>query len=75
MIFAHPDDAEFTAGGTLAKWALAGDQIYYVVCTDGSKGSKGEEQIGAWNRTLGESKGFTFAEAFKILRPHCEICR
>lgn len=224
VIFAHPDDAEFTAGGTLAKWALAGDQIYYVVCTDGSKGSKEkelsaeqltalrqqeqreaaqvlgvsdvlfldwadgeltnskelraeftrlirslrpdilltwdpwrpyqlhsdhraagqaaldavmaatnpryfpeqlrgalkphqveevylfgtdnpdcwvditetfptkikaiaqhtsqmtsiddlEEQIGAWNRTLGEPEGFTFAEAFKVLRPHCEICR
>jgi LmbE family N-acetylglucosaminyl deacetylase len=34
-----------------------------------------EEQVGAWNRTVGEPKGFTFAEAFKVLRPHCEICR
>ncbi len=38
VVFAHPDDAEFTAGGTLAIWAAKGSEIYYVVCTDGSKG-------------------------------------
>jgi LmbE family N-acetylglucosaminyl deacetylase len=38
-IAAHPDDAEFGAGGTLAKWAAAGCTIHHVVCTDGSKGS------------------------------------
>lgn len=38
-IGAHPDDVEFGAGGTLAKWAAAGCQIHYVVCTDGSKGT------------------------------------
>ena len=31
--------------------------------------------IGNWNRQLGEEKGFTYAEAFKVLCPHCEICR
>ncbi len=39
VIFAHPDDAEFTSGGTMARWASEGSEIYYVVCTDGSKGS------------------------------------
>ncbi len=38
-IGAHPDDVEFGAGGTLAKWAAAGCQISHLVCTDGSKGS------------------------------------
>ncbi len=38
-IAAHPDDAEFGAGGTLAKWAAAGCTIHHLVCTDGSKGS------------------------------------
>ena len=36
---AHPDDVEFGAGGTLAKWAAAGTTITHLVCTDGSKGS------------------------------------
>jgi len=38
-IAAHPDDVEFGAGGTLAKWAAAGCQVQHVICTDGSKGS------------------------------------
>ena len=36
---AHPDDVDFGCGGTLAKWAAAGCEIHYLVCTDGSKGS------------------------------------
>jgi LmbE family N-acetylglucosaminyl deacetylase len=38
-IGAHPDDVEFGCGGTLAKWAAAGCEIFHLVCTDGSKGS------------------------------------
>lgn len=38
-IVAHPDDAEFQCGATLAKWAAAGAVIHHLVCTDGSKGS------------------------------------
>jgi LmbE family N-acetylglucosaminyl deacetylase len=36
---AHPDDVEFGAGGTLAKWAAAGCVIHHLVCTDGAKGT------------------------------------
>ncbi|GIL15719.1 MAG: GlcNAc-PI de-N-acetylase [Chloroflexota bacterium] len=36
---AHPDDQEFTVGGTLAKWARAGAEIITVVITDGDAGS------------------------------------
>lgn len=36
---AHPDDVEFGAGATLAKWASAGCEVSLLVCTDGSKGS------------------------------------
>jgi len=36
---AHPDDVEFGAGATLAKWAAAGAELLHVVCTDGSKGT------------------------------------
>ncbi|HSL27005.1 MAG TPA: PIG-L deacetylase family protein [Acidimicrobiia bacterium] len=38
-IGAHPDDAEFGAGGTLAAWARGGCEISMLVVTDGSKGS------------------------------------
>jgi LmbE family N-acetylglucosaminyl deacetylase len=38
-IGAHPDDVEFGAGGTLAKWAAAGCLVHHLVCTDGSKGT------------------------------------
>jgi LmbE family N-acetylglucosaminyl deacetylase len=38
-IGAHPDDVEFGAGATLAKWAAAGCEIHHLVLTDGSKGT------------------------------------
>ncbi len=38
-IGAHPDDVEFGAGATLARWAAAGCRIHHLVLTDGSKGS------------------------------------
>jgi LmbE family N-acetylglucosaminyl deacetylase len=38
-IAAHPDDTEFGAGGTLAKWAGAGTEVSILVATDGSKGT------------------------------------
>ncbi|MEN8041079.1 MAG: PIG-L family deacetylase [Actinomycetota bacterium] len=38
-IGAHPDDAEFGAGATLARWAAEGAAITMLVVTDGSKGS------------------------------------
>lgn len=38
-IGAHPDDVEFGAGATLAKWAASGCVVHHLICTDGSKGS------------------------------------
>jgi LmbE family N-acetylglucosaminyl deacetylase len=38
-IGAHPDDAEFGSGGTLAQWAREGCEVSMLVVTDGSKGS------------------------------------
>lgn len=38
-IGAHPDDAEFGAGGTLARWAEEGCVVSMLVVTDGSKGT------------------------------------
>lgn len=36
---AHPDDIDFGASGSLARWAKAGARVEYLVITDGSKGS------------------------------------
>jgi LmbE family N-acetylglucosaminyl deacetylase len=38
-IFAHPDDAETMAGGTLLTWAAAGHRITLCLITDGDKGT------------------------------------
>jgi len=38
-IHAHPDDQEFTVGGTLAKWARAGSHVVTVCITSGGAGS------------------------------------
>ena len=39
VLFAHPDDAEFMCGGTVAAWTREGCEVHYVVITDGSAGS------------------------------------
>jgi LmbE family N-acetylglucosaminyl deacetylase len=39
-ILAHPDDAEFMAGGTIATWIDAGWQVAYLLCTNGGAGSE-----------------------------------
>ncbi|MCL4262968.1 MAG: PIG-L family deacetylase [Anaerolineae bacterium] len=39
FIFAHPDDIEFGAAGTAAKWVKGGAEVLYVVLTDGNIGS------------------------------------
>ena len=39
VLIAHPDDADFMCGGTVAAWVRAGTEVHYVVITDGSAGS------------------------------------
>jgi LmbE family N-acetylglucosaminyl deacetylase len=48
VVVAHPDDAEFQCGATLAKWARAGCVVHHLVLTDGSKGT--------WDRTIDPSE-------------------
>lgn len=40
VIFSHPDDAEFSAGATIAALTASGVRVDYVVTTDGSKGTE-----------------------------------
>ncbi len=39
VIMAHPDDPEFSSGGTIALWARGGTEIIYLILTNGNKGS------------------------------------
>src|SRR5262249_49214241 len=39
-VFAHPDDAEIGAGGTMAKWAAEGREVHLLILTNGNKGSQ-----------------------------------
>ncbi|MGH8909481.1 MAG: PIG-L deacetylase family protein [Egibacteraceae bacterium] len=43
VVIAHPDDAEFGAAGTIARWVDAGTQVSYLVVTDGASGSADPE--------------------------------
>jgi len=38
-IQAHPDDVDFAAGGTIAKFVQQGHEVYYLSATSGNKGS------------------------------------
>ncbi|MCA1726394.1 MAG: PIG-L family deacetylase [Actinobacteria bacterium] len=37
--YAHPDDVEFSFGGTVAAWTSQGIEVHYVCVTDGSAGN------------------------------------
>ena len=39
VVVAHPDDAEFGFGGSLAKIAKEGMELAYILCTNGDKGT------------------------------------
>jgi LmbE family N-acetylglucosaminyl deacetylase len=38
-VFAHPDDAEISAGGTLARWTSEGREVHLMILTNGDRGS------------------------------------
>lgn len=42
IVMAHPDDGEFGCGGTLARWAAEGHDIFYCLITDGQVGDQGD---------------------------------
>jgi LmbE family N-acetylglucosaminyl deacetylase len=43
VIAAHPDDPDVGAGGTAAAWTRDGWEFFYLVCTNGAKGSSNPE--------------------------------
>lgn len=40
VVVAHPDDPEFLFGATVAKLVAGGAEVCYLICSDGSKGSR-----------------------------------
>src|SRR5207245_9920503 len=43
VVMAHPDDAEFGAAGTVARWAREGRHVSYLILTDGNRGTEDPE--------------------------------
>jgi LmbE family N-acetylglucosaminyl deacetylase len=84
VIYAHPDDAEFLAGGSIAKWIEEGHQVYAISATDGSLGTRipGQTRAQVAERRKGELTramevigghepiGFWFPDG--SLSDHCE---
>ena len=44
-VYAHPDDADVSCGGTLAQWAAEGAEVHVVVCAAGDKGSSDPDVV------------------------------
>lgn len=64
LIQAHPDDAEFSIGGTIATWAANGAEIIYCSITSGDKGTKDPDITGEELSALREIEQI---EAGKVL--------
>ncbi len=64
VVSAHPDDLEFGAAGTVAKWADAGADVTLCIVTDGSTGTQDRELMG---KPLSEIRKKETAEAAAIL--------
>lgn len=45
LVAAHPDDTEFSSGGTVGEWVRQGREVYYLVCTRGDKGSSDPDML------------------------------
>ena len=69
VVMAHPDDAEFGCGATVAAWAREGWDVYYVICTDASGGGSDEAtDVGpAARRAITDTRKAEQREAARIL--------
>jgi len=55
-VFAHPDDAMFFCGGSLALWARSGAEVTLVVATSGDKGSADPKMTSEMLATIREEE-------------------
>lgn len=56
-VYAHPDDPEISAGGTLARWADAGASVWVLITTRGEKGTNdpGADLVALADRRIAET--------------------
>ena len=66
-IHAHPDDQEFSVGGTLAKWSRSGCEIVSVVITSGDSGSNEPTKDASYKPILAELREGEQRAANKVL--------
>jgi LmbE family N-acetylglucosaminyl deacetylase len=66
VLFAHPDDAEFFCGGTVARWVREGCEVHYVCVTDGSAGSNDPGTTREAMRVVREREMRTAAEILGV---------
>jgi LmbE family N-acetylglucosaminyl deacetylase len=66
-IYAHPDDAEFLASGTLAKWTGEGHDVHAIAATDGSMGTK---TIGRTRAQVAERRKRELTKAMEVIGGH-----
>jgi LmbE family N-acetylglucosaminyl deacetylase len=83
VVSAHPDDETLFAGGTLAMWAQAGNDVYILETTRGEGGEVGEpplttrENLGSFReqevRQAAEAMGARDIYFLPFIDPHMEI--
>ena len=66
VISAHPDDSEFGAAGTVAKWTREGRRVVYVVCTSGDKGTSDPDLTPEALKTIREREQREAAELLGV---------
>ncbi|MCC6642312.1 MAG: PIG-L family deacetylase [Deltaproteobacteria bacterium] len=72
-IGAHPDDAEFFAGGALAGFAAQGAEVGIVVCTDGARGgATGGEALAGRRRAEAERAATTLGIRAPVFLGHAD---
>jgi len=68
VLFAHPDDAEFSSAGTAAAWSRGGVEVTYVLVTNGASGSSDPEMTRERLREIRLAEQHEAAEMLGVAR-------
>jgi LmbE family N-acetylglucosaminyl deacetylase len=66
LVMAHPDDAEFLCGGTIARLCAEGWDVTYVVATSGDKGTRDPQMTRAQLAAMREGEQSAAAEVLGV---------